>query len=99
MDEQRWHSMSLARQVGNIGSEISRARHWEEKGDKTSRDRALERALHYLDLTTKQDMPLTRRRELLRFREVVGAWHQGQGQEKGMENYCAVFAMEARQGK
>ena len=39
----RWSKFTFAEQMGHIASEISRARHWEEKKDFISRDKALER--------------------------------------------------------
>lgn len=51
MTKARWQKLSLAEQLGNIGSEISRARHWEELNDSASRQQALERALELIGYT------------------------------------------------
>ena len=69
----RWHELSLAEQLGNIGSEISRAIKWSARNPDTSRG-ALYRALELIDLTL--DDPRHRRsaprlREIARTREVV----------------------------
>ena len=45
MDAVRWHALNLPQQMGNIGSEIARARHWDGLGEKVRRDAAIERAL------------------------------------------------------
>ena len=46
----RWHQLSLKEQMGNIGSEVSRAARWQEKDEKLFRG-ATERALELFDLT------------------------------------------------
>ena len=45
MDKDRWQKLGIQKQLGHITSEFSRARSWEAKKDKVSRNRALERAL------------------------------------------------------
>lgn len=74
---QRWYQLSLAQQLGHVGSELSRARHWESKCDFQSRDHALVRALDLFDLTLNDRRWNGRFRELARFREVVGDWFCG----------------------
>lgn len=63
--------MSLAEQIGNIGSEISRARHWEEVGEANSRENALGRALELIDLTLSDSRWQRRLKELSRLRELI----------------------------
>src|SRR3989344_9359629 len=46
----RWHKMSLAEQLGNIGSEVSRARRAEGKQEERFKA-ATDRALELFDLT------------------------------------------------
>lgn len=58
MNQARWHKLSLAEQIGNIGSEISRARK-----DKT----AFIRILNLIDLTLKK----YKLKEITRLREVI----------------------------
>lgn len=41
----RWQSMTLAQQLGNVGSEYSRARKWKEKGNVEFFDKAFIRLL------------------------------------------------------
>ncbi len=67
----KWQKMSLAQQIGNIGSEISRARHWEEMSDFDSREKALERALELVDLTLAGQRQWSRLKELTRLRELI----------------------------
>ena len=70
MNLERWRSLSLKEQIGHITSEIVRASVWEERGDLSSRNGALERALELIDLTL-ECYSQSRRRELARLREVV----------------------------
>lgn len=69
----RWHTLSLAQQLGNIGSEVSRTVTWRARNPELSR-RALERALELFDLTLddpRHRASLSRLRELCRAREVL----------------------------
>ena len=47
----RWAEMSLAEQMLNIGSEVSRANRWKSKGNMEQCQRAADRALELLSLT------------------------------------------------
>ena len=44
---ERWHELALAQQLGNVGSEISRALKWRSR-DPAVAQRALERALELI---------------------------------------------------
>lgn len=66
--------MSLAEQLGNVGSEYSRARRWKAKGNVEFFDKAFARLLELLDLTiTDNRWHGARRRELSRVRSGVCA--------------------------
>jgi len=95
----RWSKFSLAAQLGNVGSEISRAINWRGR-NQNFQDRALERALELLDLTIKTLDSKTRLKELLRVREVLADAILG-GQEYGstledLNKYFFNFAYLAR---
>jgi len=47
----RWSGLSLAEQLGNIGSEVDRAISWRRRGEPARSLSALERALELFDLT------------------------------------------------
>jgi len=69
----RWFTLSLAEQLGNVGSEVGRAIRWAAKNPALAQS-ALYRALDMIDLTL--DAPRHRRsvarlREIARAREVV----------------------------
>jgi hypothetical protein len=89
---ERWHQLSMAQQLGNIGSEIARARVCEEKGDRELRDEAMFRALDLIDGSLCDQRWWKRRREMARLREVVADWYLGtkyyQISPKAIENYC-----------
>ncbi|HEX9422535.1 MAG TPA: hypothetical protein VF899_04790 [Pyrinomonadaceae bacterium] len=68
----RWFSLSLANQLGNVGSEYERALSWKERGDKARFDHAFARLLELLDLTIADPRWKNHRlKELTRLREVI----------------------------
>ncbi|MBU4348208.1 hypothetical protein KJ671_01735 [Patescibacteria group bacterium] len=67
--EGRWQKFSLADQLGNIGSEISRAIKWQDR-DKKIFYRTVDRALELFDLTLDDPRWIGRRQEIARTREV-----------------------------
>ncbi|MDP3724865.1 MAG: hypothetical protein Q8R20_00150 [Nanoarchaeota archaeon] len=67
--EGRWFELSLAEQMGNIGSEVSRAKKREGK-DNEAFQGAVERALELFDLTLEDPRWRGRLREIARAREV-----------------------------
>ena len=98
----RWHKLSLAEQLGNIGSEISRAVRWSTRNPDTSRG-ALYRALELIDLTL--DDPRHRRsaprlREIARTRELVVDFFAGSNEygstSASLLKYFDQFALAAR---
>lgn len=68
----RWFTLSAMEQLGNIGSEVSRALNAQEKGDHEAMTYAMYRALDLIDLTVEDTKWRTHRlKELLRMREVL----------------------------
>jgi hypothetical protein len=68
----RWLGLSLASQLGNVGSEYERALNWKERGDGDRFEHAFARLLELLDLTiTDPRWRNHRLKELTRLREVV----------------------------
>jgi len=65
----RWAKMPLCAQIANVGSEVSRALNWREKGNDDFSQKALERALELLDLTISSVKTYPRLKELVRVRE------------------------------
>ena len=66
----RWQTLSLAEQMGNIGSEVQRAIRWHQQRNQTSWEKAFDRALELIDLTIADPRWHIGRRELTRSREV-----------------------------
>lgn len=64
-----WQKLSLAEQLGNIGSEISRAMRWQGKDEKNF-ENAVDRALELFDLTLDDPRWRGRHQEIARAREV-----------------------------
>ncbi len=69
LSEGEWRKLSLLEQLGNIGSEISRAGRWQGK-DEELFNGAVERALELFDLTLDDPRWRKRMREIARAREV-----------------------------
>lgn len=69
LSEGGWRKLSLVEQLGNIGSEISRAMRWQGKDEELFKG-ALERALELFDLTLEDPRWRNRLREIARAREV-----------------------------
>jgi hypothetical protein len=57
----RWVELTLAEQLGNIGSEVGRALRARASGQPARRDAALDRALELFDLTLADARWATRR--------------------------------------
>ena len=95
----RWHTMSLMEQLGNVGSEVSRASRWQKK-DLQACEKAFTRALELLDLTIGDSRWKGRRKELTRVREflcdaMLGGSEYG-SDLPGLDRYFYHFAVAAR---
>jgi hypothetical protein len=67
-----WHTMTIAEQLGNVGSEYERARSWKERGDQVRFNHAFARLLELLDLTIADPRWNNHRlKELTRLRKVI----------------------------
>lgn len=98
----RWWQLSLAEQLGNIGSEVSRAVRWSGRNKDLARG-ALERALELFDLTLddpRHRMAPSRLRELARAREVVVDFFDGSNEyhstAASLQKYFDDYALAAR---
>ena len=98
----RWHTLSLAEQLGNIGSEISRA--LRSQGSNQQRfENAVDRALDLFDLTIEDPRWRNRLKEITRAREVFCATVFGDDEFKtsldDLNHYLYSFALAARKHK
>jgi len=98
----RWWELSLSEQLGNIGSEVSRAAHWQFRSPELSRS-ALYRALELFDLTFDDERHRKSRprlREIARAREVVADFFAGPNQygstAASLQKYFDAYAVAAR---
>lgn len=94
----KWAVLSFAEQMGNIGSEISRARSADGRGDIGRRNRSLDRAFELVALTLALQSRPSRQRELSILRTVL---HQMRFNDtdiplQSIEQYCLPFALVAR---
>jgi len=95
----KWRELSLMEQLGNIGSEVSRARNWEGKDEKIFNG-AVDRALELFELTLQDPRWLNRLKEINRAREVFCDTILG-GEEykdtlKSLDKYFLDFAIAAK---
>ena len=95
----RWRCLTLAEQMGNVGSEVSRALRWQGR-DQALFERAMERALELLDLTIEDPRWRSRLKELVRARELLcDAFFGGNEYGSSLEDlnrYFFQFALSAR---
>jgi hypothetical protein len=98
----RWWTLSIAEQLGNVGSEVSRALRWTGRNPELAQG-ALYRALELLDLML--DDPRLRAaphrlREIARAREVVADYFAGPNQYgstgPSLQKYFDAYALAAR---
>ena len=98
----RWQALTLAEQMGNIGSEINRAALWRGKNEESSRG-AIVRALELMDFTIQDPRWRIRLKELTRVREMIcdayagGCGYGATVQE--LDSYFSPFALLARRGR
>lgn len=101
----RWWELSIFEQLGNIGSEVSRAVRWRSRNPATM-ESAVFRALELFDLTLADPRHRSsphRLREIARAREVVADFFLGGNQYGGtassLQKYFDAFAIAARNNK
>lgn len=95
----RWQTLSLAEQMGNIGSEINRALKFQEK-NKQRFENAVDRALDLFDLTIEDPRWRNRLKEITRVREIFCNTVFGDGEYNTsldkLNHYFNSFALAAR---
>lgn len=94
-----WQNLSLFEQLGNIGSEVSRARIWQNRDSKIFQG-SIERAFELMDLTIGDPRWRSRLKEITRAREclvdAIGERKFYDSSLEGMERYFFAFALAAR---
>lgn len=71
MDAERWHTLSLAEQMGNIGSEVQRAFVWQTREEEVQKEKSVNRFLELIGLTLSDKRWQKRCWEIARLREVL----------------------------
>jgi hypothetical protein len=98
----RWRGLSLAEQLGNIGSEVSRARRSQDKDERKFQN-AAERALELFDLTLEDPRWRGRLKEIGRMREVfcdaISGGREYDSKLSDLERYFDYFAFYSRRGR
>lgn len=99
VSRERWFTLSLADQLGNVGSEVGRARAWQGRDEKLFWG-AAGRALELLDLTREDARWRDRHTELDRAREstadaILGGETYG-SRLADLEVYFMRFALYAQ---
>lgn len=99
----RWQQFSLMEQLAHVGSEVDRAAHWMHRGDVVSSQRSIDRALELIDLTLDDQRWNTRRKEIVRAREVLCDHFYGdneyQSSTESLQRYFFSFAMAAAKNR
>ena len=97
---ERWYKFSLAEQMANIGSEVSRALYWQEKNNQEQKDKSFWRSLELIDLTLSDPKHKNRLKEILRLREVICDLFIGKNEFKilpeQLKKYFLEFGLAAR---
>lgn len=98
----RWFRLSLAEQLAHVGSEVSRARRWQNQDPKLF-EGAFGRALELLGLTIADPRWRGRLKELARLREVLGDAYLGgaayRSSFEALDRYFLPFAVAARKSR
>lgn len=102
---ERWRTLSLVEQMGNVGSEVSRALKWKSRDPAIARG-ALERALELIDLTlddARHRASIARMREICRVRETMLDFFLGRNHcgwtEASLMRYFDAFAVAASRSR
>ncbi len=97
----RWWELSLYEQLGNVGSEVSRALRWKTRNPQVAQG-AIERVLELLDLTLadpRHRNSVTRLREIARAREVLVDFLVGSNEYRStgdsLQRYFDAYAVAA----
>jgi hypothetical protein len=95
----KWRRLTLCEQLGNIGSEVSRTLHWENK-DRNNFERAANRALELFDLTLEDPRWKKRLKEIARARELfcdaITGGKEYKSSLKDIDRYFFYYAFCAR---
>lgn len=93
----RWARMSLAEQLGHIGSEVSRALNWQAKGNDDYSQKASARAIELILLSLQGQCTESQYREVACLHETVADYFYGENRYGStpalLRKYFDQFAM------
>jgi len=94
----RWHSLTLAEQLGNVGSEFGRTLVANRQGNNERKEKAMMRFYELIDLTiTDPRWAGPRRFELARLREQAAEeFEHPVSPQTSLQKYFDYFALVAR---
>lgn len=99
---ERWQKFSLAEQLGNVGSETSRALKWRGRDDALYHG-ALQRAFELIDITLADLRWRGRLKEIMRLRELFAdamlGGHAYGSRLEDIDRYLFQFALAARKSR
>lgn len=97
---ERWQKFSIFEQMGHIGSEVSRAKAWQQKNDMSSCSTALIRAFELIDLSIEDERWKGHLKEICRFRELLADQYVESNTYQvslgDLECYCMDFAIASK---
>lgn len=97
MIKDKWPKMSLAEQMGNIGSEVYRLINSKERADSKSAQSSFIRVLELIDLTIEDKRWKSRLFEILRLREIICDFYLDKNiyniSVKNLKKYFIPFAL------
>lgn len=100
LSDGRWQTLTLAEQMGNIGSEVHRAIRWHATQNQASWEKAFDRALELFDLTIADQRWRSGMSELTRSREVFCSLFYDSNSitvsPENLQKYFDQFAVAAR---
>lgn len=95
-DREKWAQLTLFEQMGNIGSEVGRTMNAMQRNDEDSMRGAYYRGLDLIDATVSNLTLPSRRRELLRARELFSTSVELRQVDRSLDNYFMQYAIAAR---
>ena len=100
LTQEKWNKLSKVEQLGNIGSEISRAINWRKKNSLYMRE-SIYRGLELLDLSVNDPKNVISLKEILRLRECINDYFFGNNvygsSDAVWNNYFLAYGVAARQ--
>jgi hypothetical protein len=74
----RWFQKSVSEQLANVGSEVSRAIRWENKGDHVKKMNFYRKAIDFLELSEQDPKNQKRLKELSLLKEELEDYFEGE---------------------